>query len=127
MIPEDLKYTTDHEWARRLPDGRVEVGVTHYAQEQLGDITFVETPRPGAQIDAHGELGVVESVKAAADVFAPIGGTVSEVNPLLADSPELVNREPYGGGWICRLQPTDPAQLDNLMDAKQYAAHVAAQ
>jgi len=119
-IPDDLKYTTSHEWARLNDDGTVTVGITDYAQGQLGDMVFVEFPEIGNTIIAGSECAVVESVKAASDVYCPVTGEVLEVNEALTDSPELVNQDPYGEGWLFRLQPSEA--LDDLLDAEAYAA-----
>jgi glycine cleavage system H protein len=123
-IPPDLRYTVEHEWAKR--DGaRVRVGITHFAQEQLGDVVFVELPKIGARVTASQSFGVVESVKAVSDLFAPLTGEVVEINADLTKQPELVNRDPYGQGWMIAIQPSKPAELDALMTADQYAAHLA--
>jgi len=123
--PEDRKYTEEHEWAR--PDGdRVTVGITRYAQDQLGDIVYVELPQVGAQIQQSQAFGVVESVKTASDLYSPLSGEVIEVNQALKDRPELVNQAPYDEGWMIRVRPGQPAQLESLMDAAQYARHVGA-
>ena len=121
MIPEDLKYTTDHEWVK-LEGNIAVVGITDHAQEALGDITFVDLPPAGRKLAQHKELATVESVKAASDVFAPLAGTVAEVNASLAKTPEVINRDPYGAGWICRLKDVDTAGLANLMSAAEYEA-----
>jgi glycine cleavage system H protein len=119
--PADRKYTNDHEWAK-MDDGLVGVGITDYAQEQLGDIVYVELPQPGDTVGKAESFGIVESVKAASDLFAPIGGEVVAVNEQLADRPELVNEDPYETGWMLRLQPEDETQLENLMSAEEYGA-----
>ena len=103
MVPDGLQYTKEHEWVRLEANGEAVVGITDHAQHELGDITFVETPKVGKVCKAHDALGVVESVKAASDIFAPVAGTVQAINPALAKEPEIVNRDPYGAGWICRL------------------------
>ena len=118
-VPEELRYTSDHEWAR-LEDGRLRVGITDYAQDSLGDIVFVQLPEPGATLEAGAALGEVESTKSVSDVYAPIGGTVVEVNSELADAPQRLNEDPYGEGWICVLEPSDPAALATLLDAEGY-------
>ena len=120
-IPDGLYYTKDHEWAR-LEDNVATVGITDHAQEQLGDITYVELPATGTEVEQFGELAVVESVKAASDLFAPLGGTVAEVNDTLEDTPGKVNAEPYGEGWICKITGVNSAELANLMSAKEYEA-----
>jgi glycine cleavage system H protein len=124
-IPPELRYTREHEWVRREGD-RVRVGITAYAQEQLGDVVFVELPKVGAAVVQMQGFGVVESVKAVSDLFAPIDGTVAEVNEALRKAPELVNQDPYGQGWMIVVTPTEPAQLERLMTAQQYAAFIAA-
>jgi glycine cleavage system H protein len=125
MTPTDLRYTTDHEWVRVEGDEAV-VGITAYATEQLGDIVFVELPDVGRTLEAATTFGVVESVKAVSDLFAPIGGSVTATNPDLADSPELVNSDPYGAAWMIRLSIADASQLDDLLDAAAYDALIAA-
>ncbi len=125
MVPTDLRYTTDHEWVRVEGD-QATIGVTAYAAEQLGDIVFVELPDVGRALDAAATFGVVESVKAVSDLFAPVGGTVTEANPELTSSPELVNSDPYGSGWMIRLTVGDPTELDGLLDAAAYDALIAA-
>ena len=122
-IPADLKYAKSHEWVRVEGDTAI-VGITDHAQDQLGDMVYVELPEVGSQYAAGDACAVVESVKAASDVYAPVSGEVVEVNEALADSPELVNQDAYGDGWIMRLRLSDPAELDGLMDADGYAAYV---
>jgi glycine cleavage system H protein len=123
-VPADLRYTVEHEWARR-EGARVRVGITHFAQEQLGDVVFVELPKVGARVTASQSFGVVESVKAVSDLFAPVTGEVVEINTDLPGKPELVNRDPYGQGWMIVVQPARPAELDGLLTAEQYAEHLA--
>jgi glycine cleavage system H protein len=123
-LPQDLKYSKSHEWVRSEADGTITVGITHHAQQQLGDLVFVELPEVGASVEAEGESGVVESVKAASDLFSPVAGEIAAVNDQLADSPELVNESPYGKGWIFRLKPANSGDLDALLDATAYAAFV---
>ena len=125
MVPTDLRYTTDHEWVRVEGD-EATIGITAYAADQLGDIVFVELPDPGRTIKRSAAFGVVESVKAVSDLFAPIGGVVIEGNGELAGSPELVNSDPYGGGWMVKLRLSDAGQLDALLDADAYDALIAA-
>ena len=125
QTPSELKYATSHEWARREEDGTVTVGITDHAQEALGDVVFVELPEVGDTLAAGDEAGVVESVKAASDIYAPVGGEVLEVNPALEDEPETVNADPYNDGWIFKLQPGDPAELDKLLSADDYRQHCA--
>ena len=120
-IPAELKYVSSHEWLRAEADGSVTVGVTHHAQELLGDIVFVELPEVGASLAAEDQAGAVESVKAASDVYAPIAGEVLEVNEALASAPETANSDPYGAGWFFKIKPDNPADYDALLNAEQYA------
>jgi glycine cleavage system H protein len=120
--PAELKYASSHEWARLEEDGTVTVGISDHAQDALGDVVFVELPELGARLAAGDEAGVVESVKAASDVYAPIGGEVIEINESLEDAPENVNSDPYGDGWFFRLQIEDPDELGNLLAAEDYDA-----
>jgi glycine cleavage system H protein len=119
-LPGDLTYTKDHEWLRQEEDGSVTIGVTDYAQSALGDLVYVELPEVGQEVESGGEMAVVESVKAASDVYAPIGGTVAEVNEALSDDPEVINADPYGKGWIVRMQPSGDAV--DTMDPDAYQA-----
>jgi glycine cleavage system H protein len=121
-FPTDRRYAVSHEWARLDADGVVTVGITDHAQSALGDVVFVELPEPGTHLDAGDTAGVVESVKAASDIYAPVSGEVIEVNEALADSPELVNAGAHDDGWFYRLRADDPAELDSLLDADGYAA-----
>ena len=123
-VPADLKYTREHEWAKREGD-RVRIGITAFAQEQLGDVVFVELPKTGTKVTAHQAFGVVESVKAVSDLFAPVSGEVVEVNGDLPGAPDTVNRDPYGAGWMIVVTPSNPAEWDQLMTAAQYEAFVA--
>jgi glycine cleavage system H protein len=118
-VPEDLRYSTDHEWAR-TEDGRVRVGITDFAQDTLGDVVFVDLPEVGTTVSAGGTFGEVESTKSVSDLYAPVGGTVVEVNGELADAPNRINDDPYGEGWICVIEPSDPAELEALLDAAGY-------
>ena len=120
-VPDELRYSSDHEWAR-LEDGRVRIGITDYAQDTLGDVVFVQVPEVGATVEAGATFGEVESTKSVSDVYAPIAGTVVEVNAELADAPNRLNEDPYGEGWICILEPSDPSQVDALLDAAAYRA-----
>jgi glycine cleavage system H protein len=118
-VPEDLRYSSDHEWVGR--DGEVaRIGVTDYAQDALGDVVFVQVPSLDAEVSAGDTFGEVESTKSVSDVYAPVSGTVVEVNEALADSPQLLNEDPYGEGWICAIRMSDPSQLDGLLDAEAY-------
>jgi len=120
--PAECKYTKDHEWVRLDGDTAV-VGITTYAQQELGDVVFVELPAPGASVTQGESFGVVESVKAASDLYAPISGEVLETNGALADAPELVNTASFGDGWMLKLRPSDPADVDRLMDAAAYDSY----
>jgi len=122
-IPKNLRYTKDHEWARLAGD-LVEVGITAYAVEQLGDVTLVDLPEPGTKLASHKRFGDIESVKTVSELFAPIAGEVVEVNEALKDRPELVNESAYEGGWMLRLRPTTPGELDSLMDAAAYTEYL---
>lgn len=119
--PGNLKYTKSHEWIRQEPDGTVSVGITFHAQEQLGDVVFVEPPAPGRRLKQGEECGVIESVKAAADIYAPLSGEVVAANGELADAPERINQDAYAA-WLFRLKPDQPAQLSELLDAAAYQA-----
>jgi glycine cleavage system H protein len=123
-LPDTLHYTPEDEWAR-LEEGRVLVGVTDYAQQQLGDVVFVELPEPGASFDKGDPFGVIESVKAVSDLYAPISGEIVAVNQDLADRPELVNEDCYGDGWMVALVPGEASDLESLMDAAAYKKHIA--
>jgi len=122
--PGDLKFAESHEWARLNDDGTVTVGISHHAQEQLGDLVFVEVPEVDASVKVEEGVAVVESVKAASDLYAPVTGTVTAVNEALADSPELINDSPYEDGWIFTITPDDKEELAKLMDASDYDAMV---
>jgi glycine cleavage system H protein len=121
-IPGDLKFTRSHEWVRVEGDGSVTVGITDHAQDSLGDLVFVETPEAGRSVSAGEACAVVESVKAASDVYAPIGGDITGANEDLADKPELVNEDPYGAGWLFKIQPASADEVNGLLDADGYAA-----
>ncbi len=121
MIPEGLLYTKSHEWIKRENDS-VTVGITHYAQEQLTDIVFVELPETGRDVTAEEECGVIESCKIAAELYAPVSGTISAVNEALLQKPESINKDPYNEGWIVKIELSNPAELDELMDAAAYQA-----
>lgn len=124
-IPAELKYVASHEWIKKLPDGSIVVGITDHAQAALGDLVFVETPKVGRKLAAGEACAVVESVKAASDVYAPVAGTVTETNPQLVDAPELLNSAPYEGGWLWKMQPANLTDLDGLLDAAGYQATIA--
>ncbi len=119
LVPDDLRYTQDHEWAR-LEDGRVRVGITDYAQDALGDVVFVQLPETGATVEAGASFAEVESTKSVSDIYAPVAGDVVERNDELADQPQRLNEDPYGEGWICVIEPSDPAAYGTLMDAEAY-------
>lgn len=119
-IPDDLKYTKTHEWVRIHDDGTVTVGVTDHAQELLGDMVFIEIPEVGRTLAAAEECAVVESVKAASDVYSPAAGEIVEVNEALADNPQLINQDPYGEGWLFRLRPSESVSADTFLDAEAY-------
>lgn len=120
-IPEDLLYTPEHEYVRSTSDGSiVEIGITDYAQGELGDIVFLELPRAGSTYAKHDVFGTIEAVKAVSELFCPLAGEVTEVNDRLDKDPALVNSDPYGAGWICRIEVEDPSELDGLMDAEAY-------
>jgi glycine cleavage system H protein len=118
-VPEDLRYSADHEWAR-LEDGLVRVGITDYAQDALGDVVFVQVPTLGTDVNAGDRVTEVESTKSVSDIYAPITGTIVEVNAELADEPQRINDDPYGDGWICVIRPSSPEELESLLDATQY-------
>jgi glycine cleavage system H protein len=122
-IPKDLRYTKDHEWARQSGE-LIEVGITAYAMEQLGDVTLVDLPEPGTALAAHKRFGDIESVKTVSELFAPLAGEVVEVNDALKDRPELVNDSPYEKGWMVRLRPANPGDLAGLMDAASYTEYL---
>ena len=124
--PIELRYASSHEWAR-MEDGVVTVGISDFAQESLGDVVYVELPEPDQTADAGNEIGVVESVKAAADIYSPVSGTVVAVNEALEDAPELVNQDPYGDGWFFKIEPTGDAELEELLDADGYRELCAAE
>jgi glycine cleavage system H protein len=118
-VPEQLRYSKDHEWVSR--DGDVaRIGITDYAQDALGDVVFVQVPEVGATVTAGESFGEVESTKSVSDIYAPVSGTVLEVNETLADAPQAVNEDPYGDGWICTIRMSDPSEYDQLLDAAAY-------
>ncbi|MEV6346813.1 glycine cleavage system protein GcvH [Actinoplanes sp. NPDC051851] len=122
MIPEDLRYTAEHEWVSGDGTGPVRVGITHFAQDALGDIVFVQLPEVGTAVQAGDSLGEVESTKSVSEIYAPIAGTVVARNDTLGDEPELINAEPYAAGWLVEIAPEDPAVLGTLLDAAAYQA-----
>lgn len=125
QIPSELKYVSSHEWIRHEGDGVVTVGITDHAQELLGDVVFVEAPDTDEEVAADDEIAVVESVKAASDIYAPIAGTILAVNEELEDSPELVNSDPYGDGWMFTMKLADMDEYEKLMSAEEYAEEIA--
>ena len=126
MYPQDLKYTKEHEWVRMEGDVGT-VGITDHAQEELGDIVYVELPRLGARVEKGRTLGSVESVKAVSDIYAPVSGEVVEVNEELANTPEKINKDPYGAAWLVKIRLSAPAELEDLMTGEAYEAYVAAE
>ena len=119
-VPSDLKYITSHEWVRLEDDGTVTIGITDHAQELLGDVVYVELPEVDSEVALEDEIAVVESVKAASDIYAPISGTIIEINEDLEDAPETVNSSPYDDGWMFKMQPSELSELDGLIDAETY-------
>ncbi len=119
-IPNELRYAASHEWARLEEDGTVTVGISDHAQQALGDVVYVEHPEIGQTVSAGSETGVVESVKAASDIYAPVSGTIIAVNETLEDAPETVNQDPYGDGWFFKIEPDDVNELEDLLDAEAY-------
>jgi glycine cleavage system H protein len=122
QTPIGLTYASSHEWARLEEDGTVTVGISDHAQQALGDVVFVEAPDVGDDLDAGGEAGVVESVKAASDIYSPVSGEVVAINAVLEDTPETINEDPYGEGWMFRVKPADLSELDELLSAEAYEA-----
>lgn len=120
MIPDDLRYTAEHEWVTPTKDGPVRVGITHFAQDALGDIVYVQLPDEGSAVQAGDALGEVESTKSVSEIYAPVSGAVVARNQQLADEPELINSDPYGAGWLVEIEPADPAAIDGLLDAAGY-------
>ncbi len=119
LLPDDLRYSPDHEWVR-LEDGRLRLGITDYAQDALGDVVFVEIPELGADVAAAAKVSEVESTKSVSDIYAPVAGRVVEVNTALSDSPERLNDDPYGDGWICVIEPSDQSAVEALLDVDAY-------
>lgn len=126
-VPQELKYAKTHEWVRVEDDGSVTIGISDHAQDLLGDMVFIELPEVGRELEAEEDCAVVESVKAASDVYAPITGEVTAINEALEDAPDTVNNDPYGDGWLFRMKPADESNLEALLDADGYAAVVAAE
>lgn len=124
-VPEDRRYSKEHEWALAEPDGAVLVGITDFAQHELGDVVYVELPAPGERVAQFAKMGEIESVKAVSELFSPVSGEVAAVNAALKDNPELVNESPYENGWLIRVRIDDASELDALMDAPAYAALTA--
>ncbi|MGH2686319.1 MAG: glycine cleavage system protein GcvH [Actinomycetota bacterium] len=122
-FPDDLRYSSDHEWVK-MEDGKVRIGITDYAQDALGDVVFVQVPDNGISVTAGESFAEVESTKSVSDIYAPVSGTVVEVNADLNDAPQRINEDPYGDGWICVIEPTDSSQIDSLLDAAEYRALV---
>ncbi|GAA0365243.1 MULTISPECIES: glycine cleavage system protein GcvH [Micromonospora] len=120
MIPEDLRYTAEHEWVAAADGGAVRVGITHFAQDALGDIVYVQLPEAGAVVAAGEPLGEIESTKSVSELYAPVAGTVSARNEVLADTPEVINTDPYGSGWLVEIAVADPAAVDGLLTADAY-------
>lgn len=124
MYPADYRYTKDHEWIK-IDGSTATIGITDYAQHELGDVVFVELPKVGAHLDAGKSFGTVESVKAVSDIFSPVSGEVTEINPLLADTPEKINQDPHGAAWLIRVKLANPSEIASLIDAKAYEAYIA--
>jgi glycine cleavage system H protein len=124
MVPQDLKYTKTHEWARLEADGTVTTGITSFAVEQLGDIVFLELPKVGQELKAAGALGVIESVKAAVDLYSPISGEVAAANTPLAQDFDTLSKDPFGGGWMAKIKPSDKGELDKLLSPAEYQAFI---
>ena len=122
-IPDRLRYSTDHEWVS-VDGGRARIGITDYAQDALGDVVFVDVPTVGRSVAAGESMSEVESTKSVSDIYAPVSGTVTAVNELLSSQPDVLNRDPYGDGWICEIELSDPAEVDSLLDAAGYQALV---
>ena len=125
MNPKEYKYTQEHEWICPEPGGKGKVGVTDYAQSQLGDVVFLDLPTPGTQVEQFGKMGEIETVKAVSDLFSPASGQVLEINQVAVDEPKLVNEDPYGAGWLVRLELSQPSELDGLMNSDEYDKLVA--
>ena len=126
MIPDDLRYHKEHEWVR-VNGSQATVGISHFAQDALGDVVFIDLPKVGTTVDANQEMGEVESTKATSNVYSPVGGTIVKVNDALQDHPEFLNSDPYGDGWIAVIELADPAQVESLMTAAQYGEFLSSQ
>ena len=126
MYPEDLRYTKEHEWAR-VENGVIRVGITHYAQDALGDIVYVDLPSPGTEVSAGQPFGEVESTKSVSDIYSPLTGTITERNARLEESPDLVNQDPYGDGWMVLIEATNTSEVDGLLSAAQYQEFIASE
>jgi glycine cleavage system H protein len=124
-LPADRQYSKEHEWALLEADGKVRIGISEFAQHQLGDVIYVELPKQGARVTQHEQMGEIESVKAVSDLFAPVTGEVIEINAEVKNKPELVNEDPYAGGWLLRVKADNPDELNDLLDAAAYAAITA--
>ena len=124
-VPDDRRYLESHEWALETDDGTVRVGISDFAQDELGDVVFVELPDVGDDLSQEAEFGVVESIKAVSDLYAPVGGEVAAINDDLFDAPELVNEDPFGDGWMLEIEPDDPDQLEDLLTADEYDDQIA--
>jgi len=124
-VPADLKYAKSHEWLRKMDDGSITIGITEHAQDLLGDMVYVEAPEVGREVEAEEACAVVESVKAASDIYAPVAGAIVEINEALEGAPELINSSPYDEGWIMRLQPADDNALDGMLDAAAYETRLS--
>ena len=124
-IPEDLLYANNHEWVRKADDGTITVGISDFAQDALGDVVFVDLPDVGRDLGSGEPFGEIESTKSVSDIYAPVNGEVVAVNEALEDTPELVNQDPYGDGWMVQMRPTPDASFDDLMDAAAYTEHIA--
>ncbi|TQV88707.1 glycine cleavage system protein GcvH [Aliikangiella coralliicola] len=123
-VPNELKYISSHEWIRQEDDGTVTIGITDHAQELLGDVVYVELPDVDTDVATEDEIAVVESVKAASDIYAPLSGTIIAINEALEDAPETVNSSPYDDGWMFKMKPSEPSELDNLLDAEAYTNEI---
>ncbi len=123
-IPDDLKYTEEHEYVRTGGDGTAEIGITDYAQGELGDVVYIELPAAGTKLGKHDVFGTIEAVKAVSELFSPIAGEVVEINPRLDQEPALVNSDPYGAGWMIRIRPDDASSVDSLMTPAAYGSHI---